>query len=53
MEHSLKKNTDRKDELVIYHEIFRQADIICFWTACANFLSFLQSEVKLGTKLEK
>src|SRR3954470_10360740 len=45
-------NSDQKDELVIYREFFRQADIICFWTACHNFCTFLQSKAKHGTKLE-
>ena len=31
------KNSDQKDDLVIYGEFFRQADRICFWTACHNF----------------
>ena len=31
------KISDQKDDLVIYLEFFRQADIICFWTACTNF----------------
>src|SRR3954462_11119975 len=47
------KNSDKKDDLVIYPDFFRQADIICFWTASTNFCTFLQSEAKLGTKLEK
>ena len=33
----LSKNADQKDDLVIYPEFFRQADRICFWTACTNF----------------
>ena len=37
MEHAVKKNSDQKDDLVIYCEFFRQADRICFWTACTNF----------------
>ena len=31
------KNSYQKDDLVIYGEFFRQADRICFWTACHNF----------------
>ena len=31
------KNSDQKDDLVIYDEFFRQADRICFWTAWHNF----------------
>src|SRR3954462_3533808 len=53
MEHTVKKNSDQKDDLVIYRNFFRQADRICFWTACTNFCTLLQSEAKLGTKLEK
>ena len=52
MEHTVKKNSDQTDDLVIYREFFRQSDRICFWTACTNFSPFLQSEAKLGTKLE-
>ena len=37
---------------MIYGEFFRQADRICFWTACHNFWTFLQSAAKLGTKQE-
>src|SRR4051812_20612484 len=48
-----KKNSYQKDDLVIYPDFFRQADRICFWTASTNFCTFLQSEAKLGTKLEK
>src|SRR3954465_2542569 len=47
------KNSDQKDDLVIYREFSRQADIICFWTVSTNFCTFLQFEAKLGTKLEK
>ena len=47
------KNSGQKDDLVIYEEFFRQADIICFRTTCTNFWPFLQSEAKLGTKLEQ
>ena len=31
------KHSDQKDDLVIFGELFRQADIICFWTTCHNF----------------
>src|SRR3954463_7751480 len=43
-------NSDQKDDLVIYSEFFRQGDIICFWTACHNFRTFLQSEAKTWHK---
>src|SRR3954467_12492867 len=46
-------NSDQKYDLVIYPDFFRQVDRICFWTASTNFCTFLQSEAKLGTKLEK
>ena len=49
----LSKNSDQKYELVIYSNFFRHAARICFWTACTNFWPFLQSEAKLGTKIEK
>ena len=47
------KYSNQKDDLVIYREFFRQADRICFCSASTNFCTFLQSEAKLGTKLEK
>ena len=31
------KNSDQKNDLLIYHEFFRQEDRICFWTASTNF----------------
>ena len=31
------KNSDQKDDLVIYREFSRQKDRICFWTASSNF----------------
>ena len=41
MEHAVQKNSDEKDDLVIYREFSRQEE------------TFKHSEAKLGTKLEK
>src|SRR3954465_7328276 len=47
------KNSDQKNDLVIYREFSRQDDRICFWTASSNFelTSFLR--VNLAQTLKK
>ena len=51
MEHTAKK-LDQKYDLVIFNDFCNGAKVSFIWTACHKFLFCLQSEAKVGTKLE-